>query len=372
MGYEIDFLAVGDGARSGDAIAIRWGNLFGHRDEQFVMVIDGGNKDSGDALVNHIETYYGTSEVNVVLNTHPDADHASGLATVMKELTVGRLWMHRPWERLEHIHELVQDGRITHDSLQDRIKEALRSAHALEEIALDKGIPIWEPFTSGPMERCGATIRVLGPSERYYTDLLPEFDDMPALQEALVASFSEGACRYSKSASVLNSLNTFRVWLDETLEDPDDEIVRAENNSSVITFLQIDSQQILLMSDAGAPALLRAYNRAVALGIDLTQCILYQIPHHGSRRNIGPSLLDAIVGPKLPFGSEAKATAYVSCAAKAAPKHPSPKVTNAFRRRGAQVVATQGRSLCHSQNAPQRFGWSPVSALPIVSEETGE
>jgi beta-lactamase superfamily II metal-dependent hydrolase len=369
MGFEIDFLAVGEGARNGDAIALRWGNLFGPRQQQFVMVVDGGNKDSGAALVSHIENYYGTSEVDLAVNTHPDADHASGLSVVLEELPVKKLWMHLPWYRLQHIHDLVQDGRITHDSLQARIEEALAAAHALEEIAEDKGIPIWEPFTSAPMARGSATIRVLGPSKAYYAELLPQFDDMPEFQESAVASYSEGPYRFSKSAAVTNSA---QIWVNETLENPDEELVRAENNSSVILLIDVDGEQILLTADAGVPALTLAYLRAVFLGIDLRRCSLYQIPHHGSRRNIGPSILDAIVGPKLPFGSAPKATAYVSVAPEAGPKHPSAKVTNAFRRRGVQVVATKGNTLCYSQNAPQRYGWVAASAIPLLTEGTEE
>jgi beta-lactamase superfamily II metal-dependent hydrolase len=368
MGFEIDFLPVGDGTRSGDAIAMRWGNLFGSRDEQYVMVVDGGNKDSGAALVSHIETHYDTDVVNLVLNTHPDADHASGLSIVMEELTVKKLWMHQPWNRLKHIHDLVEDGRITHDSLQDRIKEALDAAHTLELIAKEKGIPIWEPFMSVPMERGGATIRVLGPSEKYYTELLPEFDDMPELQEAAVANYSEGRYRFSKSAVLQDET---QIWLDETLEEPVEDYVRAENNSSVILLLQIDGEQILLTADAGVPALTRAYGRALYLDIDLTKCCFYQVPHHGSRRNISPSILDLILGPRLPVGTWARATSYVSVAPEAGPKHPSSKVTNAFRRRGVNVVPTQGTSICYSRNAPKRNGWGPVSALPLI-EETEE
>lgn len=369
MGFEIDFLPVGEGARSGDAIALRWGNLFGPRDQQFVMVVDGGNKDSGAALVSHIKGYYDTSVVDLALNTHPDADHASGLSVVLEELTVRKLWLHQPWNRLEHIHDLVQDGRITHDSLQARIEEALEAAHYLEELAEEKGIPIWEPFMSVPMTRGTATVRVLGPSEAYYTELLPQFDDMPALQEAAVANYSEGRYRFSKSAVVANSA---QIWGDETLEEPDEEEVRAENNSSVILLIQVDGEQILLTADAGVPALTRACRRAAALGIDLKKCCFYQVPHHGSRRNIGPAVLDAMVGPKLPFGSGSKATAYVSAAPEAGPKHPSAKVTNAFRRRGVQVVATQGKTLCYSRNSPQRYGWGPASALPLLTEGTEE
>ena len=51
MGFEIDFLAVGKEAKSGDAIAIRYGDLAGPRENQRAIVIDGGYTDDGAALV---------------------------------------------------------------------------------------------------------------------------------------------------------------------------------------------------------------------------------------------------------------------------------------------------------------------------------
>jgi glyoxylase-like metal-dependent hydrolase (beta-lactamase superfamily II) len=78
MGYEVDFLAVGDEGRSGDAIAVRFGNL-NDPSQQYVVVIDGGLTDTGTELVNHIKTFYNTSDVDLVISTHPDSDHAAGL-----------------------------------------------------------------------------------------------------------------------------------------------------------------------------------------------------------------------------------------------------------------------------------------------------
>ena len=75
VGYEIDFLPVGNGDKSGDAIAIRYGTQGNYK----VMVVDGGTKESGQALVEHIKKYYKTDYVDYVVNTHPDQDHASGL-----------------------------------------------------------------------------------------------------------------------------------------------------------------------------------------------------------------------------------------------------------------------------------------------------
>ena len=62
MGIEIDFLAVGDESKSGDAVAIRYGNLFGPRDQHRVVVIDGGFTDNGTALVELIRGHYQTDQ----------------------------------------------------------------------------------------------------------------------------------------------------------------------------------------------------------------------------------------------------------------------------------------------------------------------
>ena len=53
------------------------------------MVVDGGTKESGKKIVEHIKIYYGTTHVDYVVNTHPDQDPASGLSVGMEELTVG-------------------------------------------------------------------------------------------------------------------------------------------------------------------------------------------------------------------------------------------------------------------------------------------
>src|SRR6266851_1674956 len=86
MGIEIDFLAVGEAAKSGDAIAVRFGNLHGKREEQTVITIDGGTIESGGRLVEHIKTYYGTTSVDYAFLTHPDGDHASGMREILEKL----------------------------------------------------------------------------------------------------------------------------------------------------------------------------------------------------------------------------------------------------------------------------------------------
>ena len=45
MNCEIEFLPVGDGCKAGDAIVVRYGEANSYE----IMVIDGGNLDSGKA-----------------------------------------------------------------------------------------------------------------------------------------------------------------------------------------------------------------------------------------------------------------------------------------------------------------------------------
>ena len=50
FGFEIDFLPIGN--IDGDAICLRWGrNLKSTNPDQFVMVVDGGYKQSSDSVI---------------------------------------------------------------------------------------------------------------------------------------------------------------------------------------------------------------------------------------------------------------------------------------------------------------------------------
>ena len=79
--FEIDFLSVGEGAlHTGDAIALRYTTPTGSEIREDV---DAGYRGDGDRLVAHVEQYYGSSQVDFVLLTHPDADHVNGMGEVM-------------------------------------------------------------------------------------------------------------------------------------------------------------------------------------------------------------------------------------------------------------------------------------------------
>ncbi|OCR22227.1 hypothetical protein AFK24_24210 [Pseudomonas syringae] len=352
---EIDFLPVGKGEHSGDAIAIRWRE----NDEYKVMVYDGGTRDYGVALVKHIQEHFETNYVDYVVNSHPDNDHAGGLLHVLETLTVGELWMHRPWEYSDQIRDYFHDGRMTDESLANRLKQKMSAAHALEEAALKRDIPIQEPFAGDQI----GIFTVLSPGKyRYVHDLVPAFEKAPELKE-----------NQSAIASVLDAVKgvagyVAAKWGMEYL--PETVITSAENESSAILFASIGERGYLLTGDAGIESLRAAAIFATENGIDLPNRVTFaQIPHHGGRHNVSTETLNMLVGdPLAEMPENPSRRAYVSAAEKA-PRHPKKAVTNAFVLRGFKVVKTKGQYISHrSPGGAKREGWGPASYEPFHEE----
>lgn len=357
VGFEIDFLPVGNGDRSGDAIAIRYGVPNDYK----VLVYDGGTKESGLALVNHIKKHYGTSRVDYVVNSHPDADHASGLSVILENMDVGELWMHQPWKYSGVILDYFKDGRITDNSLAERLKEKMATAYALERLAEEKHIPVYEPFQ-------GASIGefvVLSPEEDWYVhDLIAEFQKSPEQKEsgAVAANSHSGIFEAITKAATCAVDWITEHWGVESLRN--DVQTSAENESSVILFGHLDGKGILLTGDAGIRALAASVTHLESLNVSLPNIVSFiQIPHHGSRNNVSTEVLDRVVGPRKAIDDKITTKmAYVS-ASEFSKTHPRKVVTNAFMRRGADVVATKGHTKCYSHNMPAREGWVPVTPL---------
>lgn len=360
VGYEIDFLPVGNGDKSGDAIAIRYGTQGNYK----VMVVDGGTKESGQALVEHIKKYYQTDYVDYVVNTHPDQDHASGLTEVLNNLEVGELWIHRPWlyvnEIVKHVDnsetKFLRDKRTNIQSIKDRFQwEYYKYAKELELIANKKGIAIKEPY-----EGCKiGDFIVLSPSKNWHLfNLIPNSDKTKEIQ-----SMEDSKPNFFKSS--LEKLFSIDETLGfETLIDYGK--TSRENESSVILYANFNNRGILLTGDAGNEALQNAYDFAIYNGVDISKNLKFiQIPHHGSRRNVSPKILNQIIGA---IGEKEKEsiTAFVS-AGENDTNHPRKVVTNAFIRRGCMVIETRDNIICHC-NISKRDGWITAERIQFYDK----
>jgi hydrolase (metallo-beta-lactamase superfamily) len=353
-GYEIDFIPVGEGKKNGDAIAMR----ITKNGKTEIYVIDGGTQASGKALVQHIRKYYGAKRVDYLISTHPDMDHISGLKVVLEELEVGELWMHKPWEHASKIIDDIQDedGRVTLDSLIKRIKESARLATEVEEMAKKKQqkkkIKICEPFQGAKI----GCFRVLSPSKEWYIELLRNFDGVPPSKATPVLENQT----YASSTDTADE-----GWYKETLKENGETTPRNES-SVVLRGILPDDYGVLLTGDAGIQALTKAYEYARDYddAYDLQQCQFIQMPHHGSRGNVSPEVLDMLLGPILPENSPAKKTSFVNTS-KGDSDHPRKSVVNAFIRRGVEVITTKGDIICHRSGYPPRIGWGSVQPLKL-------
>jgi beta-lactamase superfamily II metal-dependent hydrolase len=344
--YEVDFLPVesgnGPGSKSGDAIAVH----FNTTGEDMVVVIDAGFTAVGDDLADHIQRWYRTSYIDLAISTHPDADHINGVARLLERMYVKELLLHQPMLHYPDVSDFSN----------------LEAIENLLQVAKREGVTVTEPFTG--LTRFDGQLLILGPTEPHYEALVAQHIDEVRSGTADRAVRTESRVVKLAKSLLDRTLGRFPI---ETLTDEGDTGPR--NNSSVITLLQLDGRRLLFTGDAGIPALeaaASAYEEEIG-AFDLFPLCFVQIPHHGSRRNVGPTILNRILGSKGdPYTDNV--TAYAS-SAKADEKHPSPKVLNAFGRRGCNASASEGRGIRHRYNAPDREGWSTLTPLPPLRED---
>lgn len=331
--HDIDFLPVGDGKNSGDAIAIR----FSHpEDGRWVhVIVDAGFRDDGEALVEHFTRYYETDHVDLAILTHPDGDHIGGMGEVVRGLNVDKLWLH-------DIGAHGGSGLPAAAAVKDLIAVAQESGAVVQEA--------WAGASA-----FGGALTILGPDRTYYEELVADQVERRSGASPTAKALVEAARNlWDRVVTALGAEIPFS-----------EKDVSPRNDSSMITLLRLDGDLHLLTADAGVPALERAWDFAERKDLAETPHFV-QVPHHGSRRNGSSAWLDRLLGGiGQPKGS---CTAFISVVEEAE-KHPSGRIVNAYIRRGCGVVPTAGTSICHGAGTPSRANWGPAVPLPPMEEE---
>lgn len=336
---EIDFIEAGERG-SGDAITLR------HRREGYdsIYVIDGGYRDDGNTIVDHIRMYYGAnSSIDHLVLSHPDSDHASGLVTVLEKMTVGCLWMNRPWmhaDQLMPMFERYQDR----DRLTARLRRDFPKVAELESLANGKNITIQDAFQGDTI----GEFTVLSPHKETYFELIVKSDKTPVPAEKRLAHLA-------KSISDAE-------WGEENLKG-DTEGTSPENETSIVQFAEVCGKKIILTGDAGVGALTEAYQAAYGIGRPIGSPDWFQVPHHGSRRNVSTDVLNKLLGDILPeVHTPPKGKFAIISANRNDAEHPKKAVIRAMIHRGRSVFQTRGTLCVSSDNAPPR-NWA--QAIPL-------
>lgn len=351
--FEIDFLDV-EAKSSGDAICVRY-EIAGRT---YIHVVDGGYQLTGDSVVQHINTFYDNPKfIDHVVCTHNDGDHAVGLRKVLESFEIGALWMLRPWE---YAQELLP--RFTTYSDVGRLRSRLRSAYsnlaALEDIAIEKKIPIFEPFQGSVI----GMFHVMAPTPARFKDLVVESDKTP--EGAADAGILSHAGMFFKEAAKQARALVAAAWGEEYFPGGD---TSSENEMSVVQFAYLNGTKILLTADTGRAGLREVIDYAPNVGLLLPGIDRFQVPHHGGRHNVNTTLLDELLGPRLDKKGEPNFSAFVS-SAKADPDHPRHSVVRAMYHRGAKVHTTEGNSVRTHMNAGTR-GWSAAIPVPYPTDQ---
>lgn len=343
MQYEIDFLPVGEWSKWWDAIAIRYWD-FSNRDLYKVIVIDWWTKASWKLVVDHIKKHFFTNYVDVIIATHFHQDHIWWISEILDELSVWKIIMHLPWTYSKSIKKMtITEMGIS--KLAQKLEKSMNWLSNLEDLANKKNIPIQELFAWEYIFE--NELIVLWPSLEYYEQLLANFAVTPETKSE--HTMFEEAGQFVKSV-----FDNAIEWMGESLHietlTDDYEDTSPENNSSIVLLLQIGDKRMIFTGDCWKDGLNKAIEFADKNWINVSDIDLLDIPHHWSKRNVWPSILDRL-RPKV---------AFISCPKDGDPKHPSRKVINALIRRGCDVHTTKGNSKKHWNTT--RDGWN--SAIP--------
>lgn len=351
--YEIDFLDV-ESPKSGDAIAIRY-SLNG---ATHIHVVDAGYQDTGQSVTDHIRQHYGYPRfIDHVVATHPDGDHAGGLRTVLESFEIGTLWMFRPWLYAQSLLPYFENYTSA-DRLARRLREVYPNLAALEDIALARRIPIHEPSQG---QAIGA-FTVLAPSLGRFLQLVIDSEKTPE-------SVSEAISGTRGLLGALARIRTFvkGLWGHEVFSPNE---TSAENEMSVVQFSHLCGRRILLTADAGRAALTEAANFAPMIGLQLPGIDLFQVPHHGSRRNVSTEILDRWLGARQPFPSGGARFTACNSSARADEDHPRKSVIRAIHHRGGDFLDTKknGSIRVPGGVAPNRE-WGAAVQTPYPDEQ---
>jgi beta-lactamase superfamily II metal-dependent hydrolase len=340
-------------------ITPKTGSLFHaetHGTQWTVHLVDGGYTTTAPEIAKFIRDVYGTNLINHVVVTHPDKDHAEGLAPILEHFDVGTLWMPCPWHYAAHIIQFFPQYSSV-DGLVKRLQHEYQYIHELEKIAIRRGISIREPFQG---EAIGA-FRVLAPSPARYLQLVIQSEKTP--KEGPVGILSG---LMQMAAPVLRFIKA--GWASEKFSP---EPTSAENEMSVIQYALLCGDKIVLTGDAGRDGLTEAGNFAPTAGLILPGVNKFQAPHHGGRHNLSTEVLDRWVGPRLaqkvPAGQE-RFTAMIS-SAKEDVQHPRKAVVRALLHRGAFVITTESSPFTIHRNSTRTFTTVQNVAYPDEQEE---
>lgn len=335
MKYEYEALKVGDA----DAILIR------HyiNNEQFIILIDAGNAGDTSIIKKHLHDYYGSYYIDLAICTHPDSDHKDGFFDLLQDdkITINTFWLTDPAQYLD-VND-IQRYKNKENATKAVRKIWQKSTNPnlnLIDLALDKCKEVIS-VTDGVRHPI-LPISIVGPSDKYYGEVV----------KLMVADY--GIKTYEDSSKEAYD-DTFKI--DEkdikSIIDNDEDSSPYNASSLIILYEPEDGKRLLFAGDANTTSLQMMLNKYKWLrDVDFLK-----VPHHGSRRNLNTSIIEALSPQKC----------YISAAGNK--KHPSGRLVYWLAKYGDVYSTHTCNSYIHCQSAtmPNRYG--TVKLDPLKKKE---
>lgn len=312
----IDMLSLGNANSS-----IVW--LKDQSNNNYVIVIDGGNRKDGEKVIKHLNDYIlpetGKNAPDLIVCTHHDKDHIGGLIDVVNHFgnSIGEIWINNPAEHMGQMSYTLLEQAFRKKSLSKQYEVILEALTELDDFIsiVDRKRITRLPALAG-RNKFGGIISVLGPSDAFYKSLLPGMQNL----DKFVNDEADWAYKSIFETPAINEAletNSPCPIVDE------ENTTSATNNSSVILQIIRNGNRYLFTGDAGVQALEDVEKRT-----SLSNIYWLDVPHHGSRRNLSARLIDTM----------SPTTCYIS--ANGSVKHPRRALVNCLKRHGAQVYST--------------------------------
>ncbi|MBR2032579.1 MAG: hypothetical protein IKA04_10280 [Alistipes sp.] len=293
--YHIEMLSVG----AADTFILY---VIDTQNNGHLILIDAGNYNDGDKIIQHIRKYYNNPIIDLAIVTHCDDDHYGGFVRMLKKLSNGdrdairirQFWVNDPGKN----HIDVNDVKYINNqpAVNNRAREIYncRDLNLLELIDSLR-IPRTEKFAESISNGYGLPpiirpdshftfLYIIGPTKAYYEELIPKFRDN--------LKYNESDNMYNESTDIATNDS-----LSPTLDAADDDSSAHNQSSMIILFQPQENKRYLFMGDAGREAFDRIplYHKLKITNVDWLKA-----PHHGSKHNLDSKMIKWIK-PKVAY-----------------------------------------------------------------------
>jgi beta-lactamase superfamily II metal-dependent hydrolase len=276
--FEIEMLP----ARHGDALWLRYGDPA----KPHHVLIDGGPRSK--ATTRAVSDLIGqvAGELDLVVVTHIDADHITGVLAIMEDDSVALRPADVWFNAYQHLREDLLGAKQGEELSKALVSRKLpwNKAFGGDAVCVADDEPLPEVKLPG-----GLKLTLLSPTRTELAALVPVWE-----KEVAAAGMvpGQGAIEPEES-DLLGPVGPL---------DPD-ELVKekfksddSEANGASMAFLaEFDGKSVLLTGDAHAGVLEAGLRRlAEQRGVEKVRVDAFKLPHHGSRYNLSSDLLDVL------------------------------------------------------------------------------